>query len=56
MINAIIVSSEKYFSDDMLISIAEIISIQMNKKYDLPGLFSSDLSREIENMIMKKKN
>ncbi len=56
MINAIIAGSDKNFSDDMLLSIAEIISIQMNKKYDLPGLFSSDLNREIENMIMKKKN
>jgi len=56
LINAVIAGSEKYFSDDMLISIAEIISIQMKKKYDLPGLFSSDLNREIENMIMKKKN
>ncbi len=56
MINAIIVSGERHFSDDMLITIAELISSQMQNKYDLPGLFSSDISREIESMILKQKN
>lgn len=50
MINAIIVSSKRYFSDDMLINIAELISKRMENKYDLPGLYS-DISKEIENMI-----
>jgi len=54
MINAILASSEKHFSDDMLIGIARAISTQMQKKYDLPGLFS-DISEEIEKMILKKK-
>ncbi|HPS87456.1 MAG TPA: hypothetical protein PLY36_11965 [Spirochaetota bacterium] len=55
LINAIIVSSKRYFSDDMLISIADLVSKQMEKKYDLPGLYSG-ISKEIENLIVKEKN
>lgn len=50
MINAIIVSFKRNFSDDMLINIADLISKKMGNKYDLPGLYS-DISKEIENMI-----
>ncbi|PKL18376.1 MAG: hypothetical protein CVV49_06380 [Spirochaetae bacterium HGW-Spirochaetae-5] len=56
MINAIIISGERHFSDDMLTKIAGLISNHMQNKYDLPGLFSSNISGEIENMILKQKN
>ncbi len=54
LINAILVSSKRYFSDDMLINIADLITKQMEDKYDLPGLFS-DISSKIENLILKEK-
>jgi len=55
MINAIIISSKRYFSEEMLINIADLISNKMEKKYDLPGLYSN-ISKEIENLITKEKN
>ncbi len=54
LINAILISSKRFFSDDMLISIADLVSKQMENKYDLPGLFS-DISFQIENLILKEK-
>jgi hypothetical protein len=54
LINAIIISSKRCFSDEMLLSIAELISTKMQKRYDLPGLFS-DISTEIEAFITKEK-
>ena len=54
MINAIIISSKRYFSEEMLINIADLISNKMEKKYDLPGLYSN-ISNEIENLITKEK-
>jgi len=54
LINGIILSSKKYYSDDMLIEIADLISKRTGKGYDLPGLFS-DISSVIENLISKEK-
>ena len=53
MINAIIASSRMFFSDEMLIDIAGLVSQQMEKKYDLPGLFSN-ISSDMESLIMKE--
>lgn len=55
MINAIISSAERHFSDDMLISIADLVSTQMQNKYDLPGLFSN-ISTEIEKLVENRSN
>jgi len=54
LINGIITSAKRYYSDEMLISISAFVSSQMGKKYDLPGLFS-DIKSEIETLILKNK-
>jgi len=53
MINAIIVSEKRSFSDGILINIADLISKKMDMKYDLPGLFSN-ISSEIESLVLEE--
>jgi len=52
LLNGIIISDKKYYTDEMLINIAGLISNLMQMKYDLPGLFSN-ISSEIENFLVK---
>ncbi len=55
LIEGLLISSKRNFNDEMLISISEIISNQMQKKYDLPNLFSK-ISLDIQNGMMKDNN
>lgn len=54
LINGIILSAKRCYSDEMLINISGFVSEQMGKKYDIPGLFS-DIKSGIENLILKNK-
>lgn len=54
LVNGIIVSAKRCYSDEMLINIAGFVSEQMGKKYDIPGLFSN-IKSDIENLILKNK-
>ena len=53
MVNGAVACETGYFNDDMLIKFADIISRMMQKKYDLPGLFS-EITAKIEGFILKK--
>jgi len=53
LINGIISSSKRNFSDEMLIDISDLVSRMMKNKYDLPNLFSG-INPEIQNFILKE--
>lgn len=51
LINSIRVSSKKYLTDELLIDIGRLISMQMEKKYELPGFYSA-FNRDIETLLL----
>ena len=53
MVNGAVAAGTGYFSDDTLINLADMISRMMQKKYELPGLFS-DISTKVEAFISRK--
>lgn len=50
LLNGIMVSEKKFYTDDVLINISALISSRMNMKYDLPNLFSN-INLEVENFL-----
>ncbi len=52
MLNGILLREEKFFSDEMLMSLGEFISKNINDKYMLPGLFS-EFNQNLETEIQR---
>ncbi len=47
MLNGLLLNEEKYFSDDMLVKLAELVAKLMTEKNSLPGMFG-ELQEKIE--------
>lgn len=50
MLNGLIMNDKKYYSDDMLIKLGELIAKKINEKNELEGVFS-DLQEKIEHQM-----